>query len=92
MYEKKDNYVFNLSWWESQRVAIARAFVGKTELLLADEPTWSLDQNNKKIIMDLIVELHQKTQNTIIMITHDFEVAKMASKTYSFSNYWLVLE
>lgn len=92
LYEKKDNYVFNLSWWESQRVAIARAFVGKTELLLADEPTWSLDQNNKKIIMDLIVELHQKTQNTIIMITHDFEVAKMASKTYSFSNYWLVLE
>lgn len=46
--KKKDNYVFNLSWWESQRVAIARAFVGKTELLLADEPTWSLDQNNKK--------------------------------------------
>lgn len=79
---KKDVYAFNLSWWESQRVAIARAFVGKTSLLLADEPTWALDSKNKKIIMDLILELHKKIKNTIVLITHDDEVAKMADKTY----------
>ncbi len=79
---KKDVYAFHLSGWESQRVAIARAFVGKTSLLLADEPTWALDSKNKKIIMDLILELHKKIKNTIVMITHDDEVAKFAEKVY----------
>lgn len=79
---KKDTYAFNLSGGESQRVAVARAFVWKTKLLLADEPTWSLDQKNKKIIMDLIVKLHNKIKNTIILITHDDEVAKLSDKVY----------
>lgn len=79
---KKDVYAFHLSGWESQRVAIARAFVGKTSLLLADEPTGALDAKNKKIIMDLILELHKKIKNTIVMITHDDEVAKLAEKVY----------
>jgi len=79
---KKNIYAFNLSWGESQRVAIARAFVWKTKLLLADEPTWALDQKNKKIIMELILLLHKKIKNTIIMITHDDEVAKLAEKIY----------
>lgn len=79
---KKDVYAFHLSWWESQRVAIARAFVGKTKILLADEPTGALDSKNKKIIMDLILELHKKIKNTIIMITHDDEVAKLAQEIY----------
>jgi len=78
----KDKYVYNLSWWEKQRVAIARAFVWKTSLLLADEPTWALDQKNKKIIMDLIIELHKKTNNTIVMITHDYEVASISDLSY----------
>lgn len=88
---KKDSYVFNLSWWESQRVAIARAFVWKTNILLADEPTWALDVKNKKIIMDLILELHKKIKNTIILITHDDEVAKLTQKTYKLSNESLIL-
>lgn len=79
---KKDVYAFYLSWWESQRVAIARAFVWKTKILLADEPTGALDSKNKKIIMDLILELHKKIKNTIIMITHDDEVAKLAQEIY----------
>ncbi len=83
---KKDVYAFHLSGWESQRVAIARAFVGKTSLLLADEPTWALDSKNKKIIMDLILELHKKIKNTIVMITHDDEVAKLAEKVYRVGN------
>lgn len=88
--DKKDVYVFHLSWWESQRVAIARAFVGKTSILLADEPTGALDMKNKKIIMDLIVSLHHKVKNTIVMITHDYEVAKLANTIYKMSDLSLV--
>lgn len=87
---KADNYVFNLSWWESQRVAIARAFVWKTKLLLADEPTGSLDTKNKKIIMDLISSLHKKTNNTIVMITHDDEVAKISDIVYKMNDFNLI--
>ena len=88
--KKADNYAFNLSWWESQRVAIARAFVWKTKLLLADEPTGSLDAKNKKIIMELISSLHKKTNNTIIMITHDDEVAQISDTIYKMNDYNLI--
>ena len=88
--KKADNYAFNLSWWESQRVAIARAFVWKTKLLLADEPTGSLDSKNKKIIMELISSLHKKTNNTIIMITHDDEVAQISDTIYKMNDYNLI--
>lgn len=89
LYSKKDIYPFNLSWWESQRVAIARAFVWTTPILLADEPTWSLDSKNKKIVMDLILELHKKIKNTIVMITHDDEVAKLADKIYKVGDWYI---
>ncbi|NVP17451.1 ABC transporter ATP-binding protein [Candidatus Gracilibacteria bacterium] len=88
--KKADNYAFNLSGGESQRVAIARAFVGKTKLLLADEPTGSLDAKNKKIIMELISSLHKKTNNTIIMITHDDEVAQISDTIYKMNDYNLI--
>lgn len=87
---KSENYVFNLSGGERQRVAIARAFVWKTKLLLADEPTGSLDQRNKKIIIDLIEKLHKKTKNTIILITHDTEVANKSDTVYEMKDYNLV--
>lgn len=87
--EKINTYVYNLSGGESQRVAIARAFVGKTQLLLADEPTGALDVANKNIIMDLILELHTRIKNTIIVITHDDEVAKLWKDIYKVSGGWL---
>lgn len=80
--QKIDSYVYTLSGGESQRVAIARAFVWKTKLLLADEPTWALDSANKKIVMDLIVTLQKQIGNTIVLITHDDEVANLADKVY----------
>jgi putative ABC transport system ATP-binding protein len=58
--------------------------------MLADEPTGALDIKNKKIIMDLIAELHKKTNNTIIMITHDDEVAKIADSVYKMQDYSLI--
>lgn len=84
--DKADSYIYNLSWWEQQRVAIARAFVWKTPILLADEPTWNLDQKNAENIMKLLTDLHNETQNTIIMITHDHDIAAFAQKTYELKN------
>ena len=87
---KKKSYPFNLSWWEKQRVAIARAFVWKSKLLLADEPTWSLDKDNTDNIVNLIKKLNEETKTTIIIITHDLEVAKIADKTYEIKDYNLI--
>lgn len=87
---KINSFPFNLSWWEQQRVAVARAFVWKTPILLADEPTWNLDIKNSKIITKLIKKLHKETSNTIIMITHDTDIAKIADKIYYLEDNFLV--
>ena len=82
LWDKKNNYPFELSGWEHQRVAIARAFIWNTDVLLADEPTWNLDEKNAKNIMELLSNMHRETKNTIILITHDMWVAKFANKVY----------
>lgn len=87
---KTNSYPYNLSWWEQQRVAVARAFVAETSILLADEPTWNLDSVNAWIITKLIKKLHEDTNNTIIMITHDQNIAKIADKIYELKNHLLV--
>lgn len=87
---KTKQYPFNLSWWEKQRVAVARAFVWKSKLLLADEPTWSLDIENTKKIVSLIKKLNKKTKNTVILITHDLEVAKIWDRIFELKDYKLI--
>lgn len=82
LWKKLKAYPYNLSGWEQQRVAVARAFVWKTPVLLADEPTGNLDSKNSDIVLDLIKKLHEESGNTIIMITHDMEIAKMADKSF----------
>ena len=71
--------VYTLSGGEQQRVAIARAFLKKCKLLLADEPTGSLDAGNKEIVMKLFERLN-KEGTTIVMVTHDEEILKYASR------------
>lgn len=68
---KQDRYPNELSGGEQQRVGIARAFIAKTPILLADEPTWNLDDDNARTVLSLMQELHKETKNTMIMITHD---------------------
>ncbi|WP_223556592.1 MULTISPECIES: ABC transporter ATP-binding protein [Lysinibacillus] len=65
-----DKKIFQLSGGEQQRVAIARLILRKSEIILADEPTGSLDQKNGKIIMNLLKEFHNQGK-TIIMVSHD---------------------
>lgn len=71
--------VYTLSGGEQQRVAIARVFLKKCKLLLADEPTGSLDAGNKEVVMKLFEQLN-KEGTTIVMVTHDEEILKYATR------------
>ncbi len=70
-----------LSWGQQQRVAIARAMVNKPRLVLADEPTGSLDQGRGREAMGLILELCREVGATLLLVTHDPAVAAMLPRT-----------
>jgi putative ABC transport system ATP-binding protein len=72
---KLDRYPTQLSGGEQQRVWIARALVGNTTLILADEPTGNLDKKTSQQIMDLLLDLHARIGCTIVLITHDPQIA-----------------
>jgi putative ABC transport system ATP-binding protein len=69
-----------LSGGEQQRVAIARAVINRPSIILADEPTGSLDSRNSHSVLQILRDLNEKLKQTIVMITHDSEAASMASR------------
>ena len=73
---KANAFVAQLSGGQKQRVAIARALASSPSLLLCDEPTSALDVVTTKSILDLLVEIHRKTNVTIVIITHEISVIK----------------
>ncbi|MCW8875733.1 MAG: ABC transporter ATP-binding protein [Kangiellaceae bacterium] len=75
-----DHFPSQLSGGQQQRVAIARAIVGKPELLLADEPTGNLDSHMGNEIMQILESLHKDDNTTIVMVTHDDELAKRTER------------
>jgi putative ABC transport system ATP-binding protein len=75
------NYPYSLSGGESQRVAIARALIGNPKIVLADEPTGALDEQNSKLIIDLLKEINTTQGTTILMVTHDMQIAKNIQKS-----------
>jgi len=77
--DRMDHRPTELSGGQMQRVAIARALVNRPAMILADEPTGNLDSGSGKAIVELFNELHEGGQ-TIVMITHDQTVAKLATR------------
>ena len=69
-----------LSGGEKQRVAAARALMMNPDIILADEPTGSLDEKNKKELSDLLLKLRQEYNQTILLVTHDKELAAIADR------------
>jgi lipoprotein-releasing system ATP-binding protein len=72
--------VVELSGGEQQRVALARALMLKPDILLADEPTGNLDQKNSRQIHDLLMELNQESNMTIVVVTHNMKLAGLMNK------------
>ena len=69
-----------LSGGQQQRVAIARALIAKPSIILADEPTGNLDQKSSEEIVNYFVNLSKEYTQTIIMITHNLEIAQKADR------------
>jgi putative ABC transport system ATP-binding protein len=80
LHDRRDHYPVQLSGGEQQRVALARAFMRKPPLLLADEPTGNLDSVNGRQILELLVALNRQEGATLVLVTHDAELAGHATR------------
>lgn len=81
-----DNFPAQLSGGEQQRVSIARALAGQPKLLLCDEPTGALDYDTGKQILALLQKTCQQTQTTVLVITHNTVISKMADRVIHIRN------
>jgi putative ABC transport system ATP-binding protein len=75
---RSHHYPSQLSGGEQQRVALARALANDPPIVLADEPTGNLDSANGRHIMDLLRTIHDRRKTTVVLVTHDRELAAMA--------------
>ena len=84
MEEKLYSKVYTLSGEEQQRVALARLYLKKCDIILADEPTGSLDQENAAMVMGILRKLNAKNK-TVIIVTHDDEIKRQCDRILSLS-------
>jgi len=78
---RHDHYPAQLSGGEQQRVAIARALVHEPELIVADEPTGNLDEKTGELIMQLLFDLNRDSGTTLLLVTHDTDLANRCDRT-----------
>ena len=79
--ERLQHYPKHLSGGEQQRVALARAFVVRPKLLLADEPTGSLDAESGEAVIALLFQLNRESGTTLVLVTHDEQLAQRCTRT-----------
>ncbi|MDH5518750.1 MAG: ABC transporter ATP-binding protein [Gammaproteobacteria bacterium] len=84
--ERLHHYPQQLSGGEQQRVAIARAFVTRPMILFADEPTGNLDTVTSQYIIDLLFEMNQENNTTLVIVTHDEALAKRCGRCLRLEN------
>jgi putative ABC transport system ATP-binding protein len=77
---RRDHYPVQLSGGEQQRVALARAFMMRPPILMADEPTGNLDSENGRLVLDLLLALNRQEGTTLVLVTHDQELAAHADR------------
>ncbi|WP_031496045.1 ABC transporter ATP-binding protein [Bryobacter aggregatus] len=80
LLDRASHYPVQLSGGEQQRVALARAFMTQPPILLADEPTGNLDTANGRIVLDLLIKLNREQGTTLVMVTHDQQLATYADR------------
>ena len=78
--DRMQHYPAQLSGGEQQRLSLARAFINEPDIILADEPTGNLDLKNSERIIKLIRELHRVKQATIVLVTHETQVANQSQR------------
>jgi lipoprotein-releasing system ATP-binding protein len=84
--DRAGHYPSQLSGGERQRVAVARSMVNDPDLILADEPTGNLDHDNSAAVAELLYAGAEKRGKTLIVVTHDVNVASRASVRYTLEN------
>lgn len=72
--------VYSLSGGEAQRIAFCKLLLKKPKIVLCDEPTGSLDATNTKMMMDLLLEYHHSSGATVVIVTHDLDIAKLCER------------
>lgn len=86
MLHRKDNYPLQLSGGEKQRIAIARSIINKPAILFADEPTGNLDEKNSKSVIKILKDLQKHYNLTLIIVTHEEELANQAQRILTIKN------
>lgn len=84
LQDRGHHYPSQLSGGEQQRVAIARAFANRPRILLADEPTGNLDSRNGSHIIELLLRINRERGTTLVLVTHDQQLAELADRRISF--------
>jgi putative ABC transport system ATP-binding protein len=87
---RRHHYPSQLSGGEQQRVAIARALANDPAILLADEPTGNLDSGTGHQVIDLLLDIHRHRKTTVVLVTHDAELARRADVTIALRDGYVV--
>ncbi|NRA73357.1 MAG: ABC transporter ATP-binding protein [Rickettsiales bacterium] len=86
LHNRADHYPTQLSGGEQQRVAIARSLVHDPKIILADEPTGNLDQDNATKVLNLLFTTMRKLKKSLVIVTHNNEIAKLADRVVTIKN------